>query len=115
MIGIGDYAPQGGGITTGMRRAMNNRSLLGRFKEVVSWVAERSGKIYTEYEEKGTTRTCHIPEYGYVVEGGLSPDKREWICPKCGTFHNRDELDFGQLGSKAERINKVLKNRAWYF
>src|SRR5262249_305754 len=34
-IGIGDYAPTGEGINTSMRRAMNNRSLIGRFKEIL--------------------------------------------------------------------------------
>jgi putative transposase len=35
IIGMGNYAPQGEGITKPMRRAMNNRSLIGRFKEVL--------------------------------------------------------------------------------
>ena len=91
IIGIGDYTPQGGGITTEMRRAMNNRSLIGRFKEVVAWVAIKSGRVYLEYEEKGTTRTCHIPGCEYQVEGGLNPDIREWACPNCKTQHLRDE------------------------
>ena len=33
-IGVGDDAPQGSGLTPGRRRAMNNQSLIGRFKEV---------------------------------------------------------------------------------
>jgi putative transposase len=33
VIGIGDYTPQGEGTTRAMRRAMNNRSLIGRFKQ----------------------------------------------------------------------------------
>ncbi len=62
-IGIGDYTPDGNGITTPMRRAMNNRSLIGRFKEALKWVALKSGKTCIEYNEKGTTRTCHCCEY----------------------------------------------------
>ncbi|MEW6730999.1 MAG: transposase [Acidobacteriota bacterium] len=91
VIGIGDYTPQGVGITTAMRRAINNRSLIGRFKEVLEWVAVKSGKVYLEYEERGTTRTCHIPGCQYQVKGGLAPDIREWICPNCKTLHIRDE------------------------
>lgn len=53
VIAIGNYVPHGGGITTTMRRAMNNRSLIGRFKQIVEWVALSSGRIYFEYEEKG--------------------------------------------------------------
>ena len=44
-VGIGDYTPNGGGITTPMRRAMNNRSN-GRFKIILSWVARKSGKAF---------------------------------------------------------------------
>ncbi len=56
-VSIGDYTPHGGGITKPMRRAMNNRSLIGRGKEVLKWVAQKSGKTFIEYDEKGATRT----------------------------------------------------------
>ena len=88
-IGVGDYVPSGNGITTAMRRAMNNRSLIGRFKEILSWTATKSGKTYIEYDERGTTRTCHC--CGHVVEGGLCPSIRQWVCPVCQTEHIRDE------------------------
>ena len=42
-----------------------------------------------EYDEKGTTRTCHA--CGYVVEGGLCPSIRDWSCPGCSVEHIRDE------------------------
>ena len=89
LIAIGDYAPTGGGITTAMRRAMNNRSLIGRFKQVLCWSAAKSGKSFFEYPETGTTRTCH--KDGYVVEGGIAPNVRVWSCPRCGSVHIRDE------------------------
>jgi putative transposase len=89
LVAIGDYTPRGGGITMAMRRAMNNRSLIGRFKQVVSWCAAKSGKFYYEYPEEGTTRTCH--KTGYVVEGGIPPSERVWSCPGCGGVHIRDE------------------------
>jgi putative transposase len=88
-IAIGDYTPRGGGLTRSMRRAMNNRSMIGRFKGTLSWVAMRSGKHYQEYDEKGTTRTCHHCDY--VVEEGLHPSIRQWICPRCQKVHHRDE------------------------
>ena len=88
-VAIGDYTPHGGGITTPMRRAMNNRSLIGRFKEVLSWVAEKSGKTFLEFDEKGTTRTCN--KCLHEVEGGIPLAIREWECPHCKTFHIRDE------------------------
>ncbi len=88
-VAIGDYTPHGEGITTKMRRAMNNRSLIGRFKEVLSWVAAKSGKTFVEYNEKGTTRTCH--SCTHVVEEGLVPSIRMWQCPTYQAIHNRDE------------------------
>ena len=88
-IGIGDYTPHGDGITTKMRRAMNNRSLIGRFKKILPWVALKSGKIFLEYNEKGTTRTCHNCEH--IVQDGIAPQVRVWQCPTCQVMHIRDE------------------------
>ena len=88
-VGIGDYAPSGNGITPKMRRSMNNRSLIGKFKEVLSWVGKKSGKTIIIYDEKGTTRTCcHCHR---EVEGGLHPSIRQWECSGCKTQHIRDE------------------------
>jgi putative transposase len=89
IVGIGDYTPSGGGISRKMRRAMNNQSLIGRLKEVLTWVAIRSGKRYLEWAEKGSTRTCHL--CGYKVAEGINPDIREWTCSTCHKNHIRDE------------------------
>lgn len=88
-IAIGDYAPQGAGMTTAMRRSMNNRSLIAQCKRVIAWVAIKSGKTYYEYDEKGTTRTCHA--CGFVNQNGIHPSIRTWLCSGCLIFHNRDE------------------------
>lgn len=56
VIALGDYTPRGGGLNTGMCRAMNNQSLIGLFKQTMAWVAQKSGKRYLEYNERGTTR-----------------------------------------------------------
>lgn len=88
-IGIGDYTPRGEGITTPMRRAMNNRSLIGRWKNTLSWVARKSGKTFVEFDEKGTTRTCRHCQY--IVEGGIPVPLRQWQCPQCQAEHIRDE------------------------
>lgn len=89
IICMGDYTPNGGGITTHMRRSMNNQSLIGRFKRTLKWVAYRSGKMYIEFNEKGTTRTCS--NCSFVVKDGIPPEIREWTCPNCGYKHIRDE------------------------
>lgn len=88
-IGIGDYTPNGGGITPPMRRAMNNRSLIGRFKNTLSWVARKSGKTFLEFDEKGTTRTCS--HCLHVEEKGIPVHLRQWECEKCKAKHIRDE------------------------
>ncbi|ADG05295.1 RNA-guided endonuclease InsQ/TnpB family protein [Kyrpidia tusciae] len=99
---VGDYTPQGGGISRGMRRAMNNQSLIGRFKKTLKWTATRSGKVYGEWDEDGSTRTCHVCDY--KVPEGIPPEVREWTCPECGTHHIRDE------NSSINGLEQVLKN-----
>jgi putative transposase len=68
---------------------MNNRSLIGRFKPILSWVALKSGKTVLKYDETGTTRTCH--QCRYVIEGGIHPSIRHWRCPACSSENDRDE------------------------
>jgi putative transposase len=88
-LGIGDYTPNGEGATKPMRRAMNNRSVIGRWKKTLSWVARKSGKTFIEFDEKGTTRTCsHCLR---VEESGIHVSLRQWQCPQCQTVHIRDE------------------------
>lgn len=102
LVAVGDYAPSGQGITTAMRRAMNNRSLIGRFKEVVAWVALKSGKTYQEFPERGTTRTCHA--CGFVMKDGIHPAIRQWTCPSCTINHLRDE------NAACNGLIKILRN-----
>jgi putative transposase len=102
VIGIGDYTPQGEGTTTTMRRAMNNRSLIGRFKQTLQWVAAKSGKLFIEYDEKGTTRTCN--HCHYILPEGLNPSIRKWNCPRCHSIHLRDE------NSAVNGLKKILRD-----
>lgn len=102
LIAVGDYAPNGQGLTTSMRRAMNNHSLIGRFKEVMAWVALKSGKTYQEFPEKGTTRTCHA--CGFIMQNGLAPSIRQWTCPGCALEHIRDE------NAACNGLKKILRN-----
>jgi len=122
-VGIGDYVPHGGGITRKMRRSMNNQSLNRRFKHVLAWVALRSGKTYLEWGEGGSTRTCH--ECGFVVEGGIPVEVREWDCPHpdCACHHIRDEnaaqngltRTLKALGLPCSGRREVSSRRAWRF
>ncbi len=122
-VGVGDYVPHGGGITRKMRRAMNNRSLNRRFKQVLAWVALRSGKQYVEWAEGGSTRTCH--DCGYVVEDGIPVEVREWDCPgpDCTRHHIRDEnaarngltRTLKALALPCSGRREVSSRRAWRF
>ena len=89
VIAIGDYTPHGGGLNRGMRRSMNNLSLIGRFKKTTQWTALRSGRTYIEWAEHGSTKTCS--HCGYKLTDGLTPDIRWWTCPSCHSYHHRDE------------------------
>jgi putative transposase len=117
---VGDYVPNGSGITRKMRRAMNNQSVIGNFKQILSWVALRSGRFFLQWAEKGSTRTCH--ECGFIVEGGIEPSVRKWECPKCHCFHIRDENAsqnglrkvLQELGVFVDHCNVKLR-RFWKF
>jgi putative transposase len=123
VVGIGDYVPHGGGITRSMRRAMNNQSLNRRLKHVLAWVALRSGKQYLEWEEGGSTRTCH--DCGFVVAEGIPPEMRAWDCPNpaCARHHIRDEnaacngltRTLKALGLPCSGRREVCSRRAWRF
>ena len=99
LVAIGNYTPKGGGINRGMRRSMNNQSLIGRLKQVLSWLAQRDGKFFEEWDERGSTKTCHVcrAQVDY-----LTPDIRAWTCSSCQTRHHRDE-NAAQNG-----LNRVL-------
>lgn len=101
-IDIGDYTPHGEGISTKMRRAMNNRSLIGRFKHTLSWVASKSGKTFIEYDEKGTTRTSSRCQC--IQTEGILPSVRQWQCLQCRTNHIRDE------NAAINGLRKVLRD-----
>lgn len=88
-VGIGSYTPHGEGENKKMRRAMNNRSLIGRLKETLLWVSMKSGKTFIEYDERGTTRSCN--RCHHILSEGLIPSIRVWECPSCKTVHHRDE------------------------
>lgn len=90
-IGIGHYVPENVDHGKGLRfnRAVRNRTLHGKFKDILAWVGARSGKTVRVLDEAGTTRTCHACDH--VVKGGIHPQIRSWQCPACGLHHIRDE------------------------
>lgn len=48
------------------------------------------GRTFLKVPPARTTQTCS--SCGYVLTGKdkLTPGDREWVCPKCGTYHVRD-------------------------
>jgi putative transposase len=88
-IAVGNYTPRGGGISTGMRRAMNNQSQIGLFKSTLEWVYQREGKYYQEWDERNSTKTCSVCHT--KAEQSLDPSVRVWQCTVCKSTHIRDE------------------------
>lgn len=88
LVCVGDYVPKGG-LSRKMRRRMKNESLIKRFKETLSWVAQKRGKYFDEWDERGTTKTCS--QCHHRLEKSIDPKIRSWICPKCSHTHLRDE------------------------
>ena len=68
---------------------MNNQSLIGRFKDCLSWVTTKTGKHFEIWNEYNTTKSCS--NCNYVHPQGFSPDIRWWKCPSCNKVHHRDE------------------------
>jgi len=91
VVGIGDYTPENEDTGLGKKanRTIRNRRYLGKFREIMTWLAVRSGKSFYVQDEKGTTRTCST--CNFVVESGIHPSIREWTCEGCGVVHDRDE------------------------
>ena len=101
-IGIGDYTPKCNGVNKPMRRAMNNRSLIGRWKNTLAWVARKSGKTLIEFDERGTTRTCS--HCLWIENQGIHVSLRQWQCPQCRKVHIRDE------NSAINGLRKILRD-----
>ncbi|MBM4254148.1 MAG: transposase [Deltaproteobacteria bacterium] len=60
---------------------------IGKFKQQVSYKAQRAGGQAQEIKERDSTRTCAIC---LEVYPRIGLGKREWKCSKCGRVHDRD-------------------------
>jgi len=59
-----------------------------QFKTFLKYKAERLGKKVIEIGMfEPSSKTCSVCGY---KNGGLKLSDREWICPECGTVHDRD-------------------------
>lgn len=121
VVGVGHYTPQASSTPAACRRSMCNQSLIGRLKEVLAWVAKKSGKHFLIFDERGTTRTCH--HCGHVVAGGIAPSLRSWTCAGCQTHHSRDEnaaqnglrrvLDVGRQAADEPNVMEIARRWLW--
>jgi putative transposase len=72
----------------------------GRFVKFLSYKAEEAGKGVYPLSPKDSSRTCY--KCGYVKED-LTLADRDWICPNCGTQHDRD------VNAAFELLNRGLQ------
>ena len=70
--------------------------------------AEEQGKIIIEANKWfASTKTCNICGY---VNKDLTISDRSWICPRCGTEHQRDENATKNLRDVANKIFNVAES-----
>ena len=108
------------------RKELSDKSNHGKSVNDLGWYyfvqrlktkAEEQGKIVIEANKWfASSKTCNICGY---VNKDIAIEDRSWICPKCGTEHNRDEnaainlknvalniFTEGTSGSAVERRNR---------
>ena len=93
------------------RKELNDRSNHGKSVNDLGWCyfvnrlktkAEEQGKVVIEANKWfASSKTCNI--CGYVNKDLIISD-RSWICPKCGTEHQRDENAAKNLRDVANKI-----------
>lgn len=122
VIAIGDYrAGQENSGVSALNRWTHNESLVGRFRQIVAWVARRSGRVYFTWPEAGTTRTCHDCGYNWI--DGIATKLRYYDCPGCGRHWSRNvnnaanglRLALSQLNSPLPGSGRleVSSRRTW--
>lgn len=60
------------------------------FRQMLAYKAIRHGATYLEVDEKLTTQTCSRCESVGGPKGYAGLNEREWICPECDAWHDRD-------------------------
>jgi len=72
----------------------------GKFVNYLSYKAEEAGKGVYPLSPKDSSRTCY--KCGFIKED-LTLADRNWVCPICGTQHDRD------VNAAFELLNRGLK------
>lgn len=106
---IGDYVPSTDTASEDMmHRSMLNQTVIGKLRETVSWVMERSCKSAKITDEKNTTKLCCICGYSEAK----SPDIREFQCSCCGSMLYRDINSAVNIAVKEDLI-KNNEHKKW--
>ena len=79
----------------------------GMFRELLRYKLERQGKQLISIERyTPTTRTCSACGQ---LQDEVSHKEKTWVCPKCGTTHNR-EINAAQ-NIKAKGLNQYFASQ----
>jgi putative transposase len=63
----------------------------GMFAGQLAYKADRYGReVFKVDRFYPSSKTCPVPGCGYVYKE-LKLSERSWVCPECGTLHDRDE------------------------
>lgn len=81
-----------------VRNLLKNHCLAGaiadagwrKFLTMLQYKAELYGKTVILVPPRNTTQTCSVCGYTLKDDEKLTLSDREWICPSCGTHHDRD-------------------------
>lgn len=77
---------------TNRQRHKHNRNLsdaaMSDFLQILKYKSQWYSNIYECGKEFKSTRTCSA--CGFINDKINNTSIREWKCPKCGAFHDRD-------------------------
>lgn len=72
-----------------INRAVQNNNPIKMLVNILSYKGKlKHGVSVTEFDERGTTRTCS--QCNYIFKEGVSPAVRLFTCPECGFNYPRD-------------------------
>ena len=99
---IGNYTPSlETAVNNSMHRSMLNQSIIGKFRNILSWVMKRSNKGYILADEHNTTKECCI--CGHIEK--KEPSIREFTCKKCHRHLSRDINSSVNVAKKSIKLS----------
>ena len=101
-IGIEDLNMKDMSQTLHFGKSVSDNSW-GMFKNMLIYKAEMAGKQIIQVDKLfPSSQMCS--QCGYINKDTKDLSIREWTCPKCGTYHNRDHNAAKNLKTEALRI-----------